>query len=296
MVWPTGPLREDVPCVNIDPRRQVPVRLALALVRQHSDQAVVEVDGAHCVTALACRGDDDVAEGRVDLDDPNVAPLEVDVRPAQGDQLADAQTGSEQEGPQRVLTVALHEAEERARLLRRPVPGDGAPGRRPRRADQGVDGNNARGDGQLEGAGDRCSSKADGVGGERLAGLGAAGLGQRALPGEHNLGVDVSCPAVTEDRAHVDVGVLAVVEAGLCRQPAIGVDPVEVQVEQLVARQAWCSSSPVRPGAARRPSGLVLLVRASAPVDRQVPSEPVRPRRRHGSLAWLSPARSMGPP
>ena len=107
---------------------------------------------------------------------------------------------------------------------------------RPGRRGQGVHHHEPAPHGQLEGAGQRRPSQADRVGRQRLALLHAAALRQPALPLEDRLRRHVPQAAPAQQRPHVRLRVLAVVVAGLHRQPLIGVEPVEVQVEQGVDR------------------------------------------------------------
>jgi hypothetical protein len=64
-------------------------------------------------------------------------------------------------------------------------------------------------------------------------------LASRRLPLEDRFRGDVPQPPRTEQRADVRLGVLAVVEPGLHGQPLVGVEPVEIQVEQLVERHPY---------------------------------------------------------
>src|SRR5581483_953721 len=90
--------------------RLEPLRLLLSA--QDLDQPVVEVDGPHRRGALAARRHEVPAERRGELDDADPPAGQVDVRPSEPDQLADAHAGAEQERPQRVQTVALLAAQE----------------------------------------------------------------------------------------------------------------------------------------------------------------------------------------
>ena len=86
--------------------------LVLALGAQDLHEAGVEVDCSHGVAALAVRGDYVVAQGGGELHHPDDAGSQVDVAPAQPDQLADAQPRAEQERSHRVGPVVLHQGQE----------------------------------------------------------------------------------------------------------------------------------------------------------------------------------------
>ena len=80
--------------------------------------------------------------------------------------------------------------------------------------------------------------KADRVRRQRSSVLGATLLRQLPLPGHEHHRRDVADLVPAEVGADVGLGVLAVVEAGLDGQLGVGVDAVEVLVEQLVDREA----------------------------------------------------------
>jgi hypothetical protein len=77
-------------------------------------------------------------------------------------------------------------------------------------------------------------ARRDGVGGQPPARFGRSLLAQLALPGQQGLGGHIPHPACTEVRPHVPVCVVPVVEAGLGREPTVGVQAIQVQVKQLV--------------------------------------------------------------
>ena len=238
VVGPTHGACEYVITLEILDRGELLLGLQSTLSFQHLDETVVEFDRTRRVAALARRRDDLVAERRGELDDLGPVTLEIDVRPAQRDELADAQPASEQERPHGPLAVVGVKIEELARLLRGPVLGDASALRRPRCRAERAHGDDAEIDGHLERARERCSGQADRVRRQRSSVLGAALLRQLPLPGDQHHGRDVADLVPAEVGADVELGVLAVIETGLDGQLGVGIDAVEVLVEQLVDREA----------------------------------------------------------
>ncbi len=163
---------------------------------------------------------------------------EVNVGPPQPHQLTDTHTTAEQEGPDGIGSVSLHERQEPARVLGRPVLGNLALGLRTGYKAHWIHCHDPTGQSQLERPGERGPSQSDGVGSKGLAVLHSPALDQASLPGQQDLGRDVADLTGPEKRADVEVGVAAVVESRLGGQPSVRVQPVQVQVQQAIDAEA----------------------------------------------------------
>lgn len=165
-----------------------PTGLAGAVLSQHGDHVLVEVEAALGGVGLAVGNDLLTADGRgggANLEGPAV---EVDVLPRQANQLGPAQAGEQGEGPQRLLGIAADLVEERAGDVDRPdlVGGDSAllavaPGRLGEVG--GVAGQESVADCVLQCGADGAVDVLDALGAEALVLVGRAAIGSAGDPG-----------------------------------------------------------------------------------------------------------------